>query len=177
MQSNMSFTSIGFKGGALLNGIPVVAQGIGPRTIGGKFADVASNDNLEAQFGYVMSADPDDPTDFLAGAPAGSVVRGIAMFDPSIAQNLPAKPGYYLKLSPMTVCYEGTLRFNAWGLTATGAAAPAIDSKVIFKNTTGEIEFLPAAVAVPVGWTQLANTRVIEVDPTGRNGVALAVRL
>lgn len=177
MQNNMSFTSIGFKGGALVNGVPVVAQGVGPKTVGGIFSTSATNDTKEAKFGYVMSALPASPADFLAGAPASTVVRGIAQWDSSIAQNMPAKPDYYLKGTPMTVCYDGILRFNKWGKTATGAAEPAIDSKVIFKDATGEIEFLPSATAVPANWTQLTSCKVIEVDPNGQNGIAIMVRL
>jgi hypothetical protein len=178
MQNNMQFTSIGFKGGLSFNGIPVDSQGVTPRTIGGVFSTGAANDGYEAVFGVVVSALTSAPDQFLIGTGGGSgIVRGIVQFDAGIAQNAPSKRDYYLKGTPCTVGFEGTYRFNSWTKTAVGAAEPNIASKVIFKDTTGAIEFVDSGTAVPSGWTQLSSCKVIEVDPNGRNGIALLVRL
>lgn len=178
MQSNMSFTAIGFKGGAAVNGIPVVAQGTAPKSIGGNFSTSSSNDGKQAYFGYVMSALLEAPTDFLAGIPTDAIVRGIVQVDPSILQNDPAKPDFYLKGSPMTVIFEGSVRFNSWLKNAAGAEDPTIGSLIIFKNTTGEIQFIPDdGTAVPSGWTQLENSRVVETDPSGQNGIVIDFKL
>ncbi len=171
------FTSMGFKGGARGNGIQVVAQGIAPQMVGGIFSTAAGNDGKEAYFGFVMSAAINAPNEFLAGITGSNVVRGIVLYDPSISQNDPAKADYYLKGTPMTVINEGVARYNTWGLTATGAAEPNLSSKIIFKDATGEIEFLDAATSVPGGWTQLTNSKVIDIDPTGQDGIAISFKL
>ncbi len=173
----MSFTSMGFKGGAVANGVQVVAQGIAPMLVGGIFSTSSDNDGNEAYFGYVMTALLATPNEFLAGVPTNGILRGISVFNANIAQNDPSKNNYYLKGTQMTVCIEGLLRFNSWGTTATGAAQPNLTSKIIFKDTTGEIEFVNSGTAVPSGWTQLTNSKVVDIDPTGQDGIVILFKL
>jgi hypothetical protein len=176
VQNNMSFTSMGFKGGQTINGFPVEGQGQPVQTVGGIFSTAAGNDTFEAVFGLVVSADTSAPNTFLIGK-VGAVVRGIVMYDPSIAMNEPFKNNYYLKGTPMTVATGGSFRYQTWTKTAAGAIDPVVGCKVIFKDADGTVEFVGSATAVPTNWTQLAlngkNAQVVDVDTYGGAVVVL----
>lgn len=125
-------------------------------------------------FGAVVSADPDTPDMFEPGCPDGNVVRGICVFDDAVAANAVAHPTGYLPGLPCAAINHGFFYLGKWGKTATGAAAPAIGCKVIFKDATGEIEFIAASgTDVPSNWTQLTNASVRAIDDA--NGVLIYI--
>ena len=160
MDRNMKL-AIGFRGD-----LDITAQAVplqeGYLKIGG-IVDASADKGLK--FGVVVSATPADENSFKAGLVSGDVIRGICVFDDAIAQNAPAHPDRYLASMPCAALNHGFMWLTGWKKTATGAADPAIGSKVIFKNTDGTIEFVPAATAVPSGWTQLEGASVRAIDP------------
>jgi hypothetical protein len=156
MQNNMSFTSMGFKGGQTVNGFPIEGQGQPIQTVGGIFSTAAGNDTFDAVFGLVVSADTSAPNTFLIGA-VGAVVRGIVLYDPSIAMNEPFKNNYYLKGTPMTVANGGSFRYQSWTKTATNQSAaliaidPVVGALVVFQKATGIVEFVPSSTVFSTG--------------------------
>ena len=160
MDRNMKL-AIGFRGDLNITAQAVPLQE-GYLKIGG-IVDASADKGLK--FGVVVSATPADENSFKAGLASGDVVRGICVFDDAVAQNAPAHPDRYLTSMPCAALNHGFLWLTGWGKTATGAADPAIGSKVIFKNADGAIEFVPSATAVPSGWTQLAGASVRAIDP------------
>lgn len=174
MQNNMSFSAPLFKGGASINGKPVFGQGRVVETVGGIFSTATSNDTYEAVFGRVVSVTPAKPNEFLIGLPTSGIVAGLIQFDASIAQNDPAKPGYYLKGTPIAVQYQGGMIFETWGKTQAGAIDPIPGALPQFNNTTGEVEFLPAGSSASAGWT-LLSAKVAQVDQNGYQGVELSL--
>lgn len=158
MDSNMTL-SVGFKGQLKLNAQAVPMQE-GYLKIGGT---VDETNGLA--FGVAASSDPDTLDLFEAGKTGSNVVRGIVVFDDAIAQNSPAHPNKYLNGMPCAVINHGFLWLASWTKTATGAADPAIGSKVIFKDADGTIEFVGSSTDVPANWTQISNASVRHVDP------------
>lgn len=171
--TGLPFTAVGYKGGASQNGIPVVAQGIAPQTIGG-ILSTANVDNGDG-FGSVMSRLASAPNEFYYGLPTSGIVAGILQFDPAIAQNDPAHANYPLLGQPVAVGNVGPYVYYGWGKTAAGAIDPVPGCVVIFKNATGAIEFI-ASGAAPGGWTILAGAFVSNVDQLGFTGVELSFR-
>ena len=166
MDSNLSLT-IGLKGQ-----IDVQAQAVPMQEGYLKLPGIAGGSAV-LKFGVVVSADPDDPDTFLAGLDSGDVVRGVCVFDDAIAQNAIAHPTGYLPGMPAAAINHGFFYLGKWGKTATGAADPAIGCKVIFKDATGEIEFVGSSTAVPDNWTQLTNASVRAIDDA--NGVLIYI--
>lgn len=174
--SGLPFTQVGFKGGAIQNGIPVVAQGRAPQNLGG----ILSTGNTTASgagFGAVLSRLASAPNEFYYGLVTSGLVAGILQFDGSIAQNDPAHASYPLLGQPITVGYEGAYIYNGWNKTQSGAIDPVPGAVIQFKNTTGEIEFLPSGSSASSGWTVLTNCFVAQVDENGFQGVTLQFRI
>lgn len=172
----LPFTAIGYKGGANQNGIPVVAQGVAPRTIGG----LLSTDNTTPSgngFGSVMSRVPGSPNLFYYGIPTSGLVAGVLQFDAGIAQNDPAHPDYPLLGQPCTIGYAGSYQYNGWNKTVTGAIDPTPGCKVVTKDSTGEIQFIPSTGSADLGWTECTWLKVVNVDQLGFNGCELSVSL
>ena len=161
MDSNLNL-AIGLKGQ-----ISVQAQAVplqeGYLKLGGIVGD-----STALAFGVVVSADPDTPDTFEAGLASGNVVRGVCVFDDAIAQNALAHPAAYLPGMPCAAINHGFFYIGKWGKTATGAIDPVIGGKVIFKDATGEIEFIAASgTDVPDNWTQLAGASIRGIDDNG----------
>lgn len=154
MDKNLNLT-IGFKGQVKLNAEAVPLQE-GYLKLGGIADDIL-------KFGIVASADADATSTFGAGA-GFDFVRGIVVFDDAIAQNAPAHPDCYLAGMPCAVLNHGFCYIGTWGKTATGAIDPTFGCKVIFKDATGEIEFIDAETSVPSSWTELTNAEVRDID-------------
>lgn len=169
--SGLPFTAVGYKGGANINGKPVVAQGTAPQSIGG----ILSTANVSASggvFGVVVSRTAAAPNEFIVGTTTSGYVAGIIQFDGSIAQNDPAHSSFPLLGQPITVGTRGRYIYESWTKTATGAIDPVIGAVVIFNNTTGVIEFLANGGSAPGGWTAL-SAAVVQVDELGFQGVTL----
>lgn len=160
MENNLSL-NIGVKGQLSLNAQVVPLQE-GYLKLGGFVAETQTNG---LSFGVVASADPDTPDIFTAGLASGNAVRGVCVFDDAIAQNAPAHPNSYLAGFPCAVLNHGFMWLGSWTKTATGAIDPTLASVVIFNNTTGAIEFIPAGDDAPTGWTALENASVRTIDP------------
>lgn len=170
------FGSIAFIGTAVGNGIPVSVAGGNYRTKGGIFSTASQNDTYNAVFGSVVSVATAAPNDFLIGWVTPQVVSGVIMFDPSIAQNEPAKSNYYLKQTPMTILTAGLVRFNSWTATSTGAhAVPLVGDWVIFNNTTGVVEFQASGWGGQAGWQRLTidGRSAVVQDYDARYGVVV----
>lgn len=167
MDTNLSLT-IGLKGQ-----IDVQAQAVPMQEGYLKLPGIAGGTGT-LKFGVVVSADPDDPDTFLAGLDSGDVVRGVCVFDDAIAQNAIAHPTGYLTGMPAAAINHGFFYLGEYGKTATGAIDPVIGCKVIFKDATGEIEFIPASgTDVPASWTQLTSASVRAIDDA--NGVLIYI--
>ena len=160
MDSNLSL-SFGFKGQLSLNAQAVPLQE-GYLKLGGF---VSTNETNGLKFGVVVSADPTTPDLFVAGIPSGNAIRGVCVFDDSIAQNAPAHPDKYLAGMPCAALNHGFMWLGSWTKTATGAIDPTLSCMVICNNTTGAIEFIPTGSDVPSGYTELENASVRSVDP------------
>jgi len=169
--SGLPFSAVGYKGGANQNGIPVVSQGVAPSTIGGilSTANTAPSGN---GFGSVLSRLASAANEFFYGLVTSGIVAGILQFDAGIAQNDPAHSDYPLLGQPVTVGFNGPYVYNRWNKTATGAIDPVPGCVVIFKNDTGEIQFI-ASGAAPSGWTILVGAFVANKDELGFTGVEL----
>ena len=159
MDKNMDLT-IGFKGQAKINAQAVPLQE-GYLKLGGVVSTALT---AGLKFGVVVSAPTNDLNNFKAGQTGTDVVRGIAVFDDAIAQNAPAHPDRYLAGMPCAALNHGFMYLGSWGKTSTGAIDPVIGCKVIFKNATGEIEFLAASGSAASGWTVLDGASVRDVD-------------
>lgn len=159
MDKNMDLT-IGFKGQVKINAQAVPLQE-GYLKLGGV---VSSTLTAGLKFGLVCSAAPSDLSNIKAGKGSTDVVRGISVFDDAIAENAPAHPDRYLAGLPCAVLNHGFMYIGSWGKTSTGAADPTIGCKVIFKDATGEIEFVAASATPASGWSVLSNADVRDVD-------------
>lgn len=165
MNSNLSL-DIKFKGQLELKAQAVPMQE-GYLKLGG-ITDPAGND---LDFGVVVSADPTTPDMFEAGCASGNVVRGVSVFDDSIAQNAPAHPTKYLAGLPCACINHGFFYLAGWTKNATGAIDPKIGCKVIYNTTSGVIEFLESSGSAPDGWAVLENADVRNV--TTDNGALI----
>jgi hypothetical protein len=173
--SGLPFTAPGYKGGANINGKPVVAQGEAPQSYGG----ILSTNNTTASggvFGVVLSRFPATPNELYVGLTTSGVVAGILQFDGGIAQNDPAHSFYPILGQPVAVGYRGPYAYDNIPLTATGAIAPVPGAVVIFNNTDGHIETLPSGSSAPTGWTVL-NANVVNTDELGLQGTILQMNI
>lgn len=148
--------NIGFKGQLTLNGEVVPLQE-GYLELGG-FVDTDASDGLK--FGVVASSAAGAEHVFSPGKGAGNTVRGICVFDNAVAQNAPTHPDRYLAGLPCAVLTHGFVWIGTW---AKDSSAPALDSKVGFNSTTGEVGFYTGTA--PVGYEELANAQVRDIDP------------
>lgn len=151
------FNPVSFKGNARFNATPVFIKQL-PLTIGGLAGE-------DVKFGRVVSVDPTtNRRQFVMGIPDGYVMKGIAMFDPSIGVYDPAMQNYYFAGRPMTATTMGILEIREYDLTQS---SPAEGSTVWANNTTGEIAFNDGTDLSSSGYTQL-NAYVYEtLDPNG----------
>jgi len=170
----LPFTSVGYKGGAAQNGIPVVAQGLAPAGMGGILS--TSNVDNGNGFGSVMSRLASAPNEFFYGLPTSGIVAGILQFDPAIAQNDPAHPNYPLLGQPCTVIFDGQVIMTSWAKTVTGAIDPVPGCKIVFEDATGEIQFIPSSGSADSGWTVLAGAFVANPDQLGFTGAMIGIR-
>lgn len=160
MDRNLSL-SIKFKGQAKPNAQAVPLQE-GYLKIGGVVDPTAT---AGLSFGVVASGAAADISKLKAGTASGRIVRGVSVFDDSIAQNAPAHPDKYLAGLPCAVINHGFFWLASWTKVATGATDPAIGAVVIFDNSTGAIEFLAAGTeSAPEGYTILGTASVRDVD-------------
>ena len=172
--------NLAFNGGAIVNGEPVNRSNAGYKTVGGfVLSSDSNNTGLVANFGVVVSTLPSgDNTAFAIGKPAGYVPRGIIMANNAVMQNEPAKSGYMLQDIPVTVLYEGTVRYLSWTKTQTGAIDPVVGCQIIYRATTGGtagcdiggLEFIPAGAAIP---TSFAAFPGYVAEYTSQNGVVI----
>jgi hypothetical protein len=126
----------------------------------------------------------------------GSTVRGITMYDASVAENDPAKPNYIIQGAPITLMYQGQMWFKTWigastwqggttglvttqdssGVTLTNAlATPVLGAVVVASNVTGEIGFLASGSSAPTGYSIISAT--IKSVSTDTGGVMLYLTL
>lgn len=182
-------TSVAYRGQFPINGMPV-----GPKdsynTIGG-FLDPNDTNNSAVQsltFGYVVSALPATPSQFVVGQPSGYILRGVAKFDESIAYNQPFLPTGYIIGTDATLIARGWFRISSYNKTAVGAIDPVLGSLVIVDTTTGEIQFVAAGTATaPTGWFFPKSVdgdtalTIVDIDANMGNvggvGVTLAVNI
>lgn len=169
------FSTVAFKGVATQNGQAVNRSNAGYKTVGGVIdTNDSNNSGLTANFGIVVSRDVATPAEaglFAIGKPSGYVAAGVLMFDAAVAQNDPAKSGYFLQGVPVSVIYEGTVRYQSWTKTQTGAIDPIPGCQIIYRTTTGgtagcdigAIEFLPAGTAIPTSFAAFPGY-VVEYD-------------
>ena len=158
MDQNLNLL-IGLKGQ-----IDVQAQAVPMQEGYLKLPGIAGGSGL-LKFGVVVSSDPDAPETFLPGCASGDVVRGVCVFDDAVAQNAIAHPTGYLTGFPAAAINHGFFYLGKWGKTATDAIDPVLGCKIIFKDATGDIEFVAGSTAsAPSNWTFLANAQVRAVD-------------
>jgi len=126
----------------------------------------------------------------------GSTVRGMTMYDASVAENDPAKPNYIIQGAPITLMYQGQIWLKTWigattwtggttglvttqdasGVTLTGALAnPVLGAVVVASNVTGEVGFLASGSSAPTGYSIISAT--IKSVSTDTNGVMLFLTL
>jgi len=115
-----------------------------------------------AIFGVIMSVlasgTNSDDSAFFVGYPTGSgyVIVGPLLNEQGVRENDPAKPNYLFNEQPATVVSRGRLLYASWGSSVTGALTlPYIGCRVVFNNTSGQINFLAQGANVPAGYTQL----------------------
>lgn len=174
--SGLPFTSVGFKGGALQNGIPVVAQGRAPQTKGGILSP-ANTTTSGYGFGSILSVLPAAPNEFYYGLVTSGVVAGILQFDGGIAQNDPAHASYPLLGQPITVGYLGAYVYNTWSKADSATIDPVIGAVVQFNNTTGAISFKASGSSASSGCTLISNCYVTQVDENGFQGVTVQIAI
>lgn len=157
MDSNLSL-GIGIKGQLKLNAQTVpLAEGY--LKLGGIVDSLNQPGGLP--FGVVVSAPADDSSQIVAGAGSGNVIRGICVFDDSIAENAPAHPDRYLAGMPCAFAARGLVKMMSW---ETGKD-PAIGYKVQFADSTGEIGFV--ASSADADHTLLSGAEVVAVTDDG----------
>lgn len=151
------FDPVSFKGNAKVNGVPVFVDKL-PLTIGG----IAGED---VKFGRVVSIVPGaNRREFKPGVPAGGVVKGIAMMDPTIMRVDPAQQDYYFAGRPMTVTTMGIIEIREYDATKS---APMEGSTVWARNSDGVLAFNDGTDLSSSGYTKL-NAYVYEtLDPNG----------
>ncbi len=171
MQSNMSLAPE-FFGSVVANGVPAVMEGSNRllQTKGGIISAGASQSTSgSAVFGAIMSilasGTAADDAAFYVGYPSGSgfMIIGALLNEQGVMENDPAKPNFLFNEEPATVVVKGRLRYSSYGSSASGAIAPIPGCRVVFQDTTGILNFLPAGTSVPAGYHQL-QAAVIGVD-------------
>ena len=126
----------------------------------------------------------------------GSTIRGVTMYDASVAENDPAKSNYIIQGAPITLMYQGQMWFKTWigastwqggttglvttqdasGVTLTGALAnPTLGAVVVASNVTGEIGFLASGSSAPTGYSIISAA--IKSVSTDTNGIMLFLTL
>ena len=151
------FDPVSFKGNAKVTGVPVFVDKL-PLTIGG-----IAGENVK--FGRVVSIVPGtNRREFKMGIPAGGVVKGISMLDPTIMRADPAQQDYYFAGRPMTATTMGIIEIREYDTTQS---APLEGSTVWCRNTDGVLAFNDGTDLSSSGYTKL-NAYVYEsLDPNG----------
>ena len=161
LQSNMGpFKPVSLKGNASIHGAPMFVDKL-PLTIGG-----IAGDNIK--FGRVVSINPNDRRTFVPGIPAGNVVKGISMLDPTILTLDPgqvdAGSNYYFAGRPMTATTFGILDILEYDTTQS---APAEGATVWARQSDGVLAFNDGTDISASGYVKL-NAFVYEtLDPNG----------
>ena len=156
--SNMGpFSPVSLKGNAKVTGVPVFVDKL-PLTIGG-----IAGENVH--FGRVVSINPtSNRRQFVEGCPAGNVIKGIAMLDPTIMRVDPGMNDFYFEGRPMTATTVGIIEIREYDTTQ---AAPMEGSTVWANNDNGLIAFNDGTDISTSGYTRL-NAWVYEtLDPNG----------
>lgn len=156
--SNMGpFSPVSLKGNAKVTGVPVFVDKL-PLTIGG-----IAGENVH--FGRVVSIDPTtNRRQFVEGCPAGNVIKGIAMLDPTIMRVDPGMNDFYFEGRPMTATTVGIIEIREYD---TAQGAPMEGSTVWANNSNGLIAFNDGTDISASGYTKL-NAWVYEtLDPNG----------
>lgn len=156
--SNMGpFSPVSLKGNAKVTGVPVFVDKL-PLTIGG----IAGKN---VHFGRVVSIDPtSNRRQFVEGCPAGNVIKGIAMLDPTIMRVDPGMNDLYFEGRPMTATTVGIIEIREYDTTQS---APMEGSTVWANNKNGLIAFNDGTDISTSGYTRL-NAWVYEIlDPNG----------
>lgn len=151
------FDPVSFKGNAKVNAVPVFVDKL-PLTIGG----IAGED---VKFGRVVSIDPtDNRRKFVMGCPSGNIIKGIAMFNPTIGRADPAMGDFYFEGRPMTATTLGILEIKEYDLNQ---GDPMEGSTVWCNNTTGELAFNDGTDISASGYTKLNAFIYESLDPNG----------
>jgi hypothetical protein len=159
METNLALT-VGFKGLVAQDGKPIFNHDGAPLTVGGI---IDTTNTQVAYFGRVVSEATAAPNQFLMGA--SDVCIGVLQNDNAINENSPAKPNYLLPLMPATAIVLGPFWLMSFTHVATGAlTTPVRGCIVIYKDDTGQIEFLAAGAAIPNGYHVL-NAKVMAYYP------------
>ncbi len=156
--SNMGpFSPVSLKGNAKVTGVPVFVDKL-PLTIGG-----IAGENVH--FGRVVSVDPaSNRRQFVEGCPAGNVIKGIAMLDPTIMRVDPGMNDFYFEGRPMTATTVGIIEIREYDTTQ---GAPMEGSTVWANNKNGLIAFNDGTDISTSDYTRL-NAWVYEtLDPNG----------
>ena len=156
--SNMGpFSPVSLKGNAKVTGVPVFVDKL-PLTIGG-----IAGENVH--FGRVVSINPtSNRRQFVEGCPAGNVIKGIAMLDPTIMRVDPGMNDFYFEGRPMTATTVGIIEIREYDTTQS---APMEGSTVWANNKNGLIAFNDGTDISGSGYTKL-NAWVYEtLDPNG----------
>ena len=156
--SNMGpFSPVSLKGNAKVTGVPVFVDKL-PLTIGG-----IAGENVH--FGRVVSIDPtSNRRQFVEGCPAGNVIKGIAMLDPTIMRVDPGMNDFYFEGRPMTATTVGIIEIREYDTTQS---APMEGSTVWANNKNGLIAFNDGTDISTSDYTRL-NAWVYEtLDPNG----------
>lgn len=164
---NMNFSMGNFKGNGKLNGVPVFTHQL-PLTKGGVMGTIDSV-NAPAKFGRAVSVDPDDPDTFVMGHPAGTILKGILMFDSAIARNDPGMYDEYFEGRPATCATFGLLQFSEFD---TAGSVPREGMHVGINTVTGQLIFDDAAI-VAAGYEEI-DAFVYETN--GPNGVTIFLK-
>ena len=151
------FDPVSFKGNARISGVPTFVDKL-PLTIGG----IAGED---VPFGRVVSIVPaNNRREFVVGVPAGGVVKGISMLDPTIMRADPAQQKYYFAGRPMTVTTMGLIDILEYDVSQS---APLEGSTVWCRKSDGILAFNDGTDISGRGYTKL-NAYVYEsLDPNG----------
>ena len=145
-----------FKGSAKINGVPMFVDKL-PLTLGG----IAGKD---LYFGRIASINPSDRRKLVPGCPAGSIIKGIVLMDPTILRADPAQQKYYFAGRPVTVATMGVIEINEYDVSKS---APMEGSTVWCRNSDGLIAFNDGTDISAGGYTKL-NAYVYEsLDPNG----------
>lgn len=152
------FAPVSIKGQAPVNAVPTFVKG-SPYTLGG----IAGED---IPFGRVVSIEPGDKRrTFKIGVPtATSVIKGIAMLNPSIMVADPAMNDRYFAGRPMTVTTFGLLDILTYDIAGE---APVEGSTVWVNKTTGELFFNDGTDKSSAGYVKLHATVYETFDPNG----------